>query len=123
MTAAAVVMFCESAFLLFLATNLALFARGQGPIASQVEVLAAVILPALWAIATGIGLLKLRVGAWVSTIVISAVTIFVNLLLAVMMAELPLLTEDLQADPSAIRTVRLGGTIVVFITTGIPSGG
>lgn len=118
-TAAAVVMFCESAFLLFLATNLALFARGQGPIGSQLEVLAAVIVPALWLVATGIGLLKLRPWAWASTIAISAVTIFVNLLLSVMMAELPLLTENLQADPSTIRTVRFGGTAVVIATTAI----
>jgi len=71
-----------------------------------VGVLLLCIAPAVWGIATGVGVLKLRRWAWVSIIVISGVTIFFSFFFAVALMFMPSLLGD-QPDLSAanVRTV------------------
>lgn len=106
-TASAIILFFGSVFCVFVGSLAILGAEASGePIDVLVGALFLCTLPAVWGIATGVGVLKLRRWAWVSIIVMSGVTIFFSFFFAVALMFMPSLLGD-QPDLSAanVRTV------------------
>jgi len=107
-TASAIVLFCGNVFYVLIGSLAILGAKASGEPVDDVYVgvLLLCIAPAVWGIATGVGVLKLRRWAWVSIIVISGVTIFFSFFFAVALMFMPSLLGD-QPDLSAanVRTV------------------
>lgn len=111
--AATIVMFVGSGVCLLLMLPLgAALAVNTASDASQLVLLALCAALAAWGIVTGVGVLKLARWAWVSTIVMSGVAIFVSFFLILVFAKLPSLLADSGVPNASLRLVAFGGCLV-----------
>lgn len=117
-TAAAIVLFFGSGVCLLLMLPLgaaiAVDAARHTSRASEFVPLLLSAALAFWGIVTGVGILKLRPWAWVSTIVMSGVGVFVSFFLVLAFARLPSLLADSGLPAASVRPVALGGCFLLL---------